>query len=637
MTRQAFAVVIGTVALIMGFYQYLSMDLLKIDRKILGERSRRKRNGVKRPNFVLLTAEDMSSKVRCFGDSAAHTPFLDELSKEGVRFTNVHVTAPVCAPSRSTLWTGFHQNTLGTQNMRTAQPKLAQKLGESNGWLYDYEAVIPDGIRSFTETLRQNGYFVINAGSPVPKTDYQFGDMDDTMWDLQGGRASWRDRPSSDTPFFFYWNALVTHESGLFKPFSEPLTQVVSSRKAMLLAIFDMIVCVVRWWEGDDQPTQASDVRVPPYYPDTITFREQIARQYNNIAIMDKQVGRILAQLREDGLWDDTVIIWTTDHGDGLPRGKRFCYDSGSRVPFIYKSAENFHQSSHPGSTSSDELVSFVDIAPTILHLAGLPDEAARLPGRVFIGNIGLAGLERDAVFCATDRFDENHDMKSRSVRNAKWKLIHNLAPGTPYLTPLPYRDRLPCMREWKALSDAGQLASHNKTAWEDKPEWELYQLDTDPDEINNVFAQHVGIAKDLQIRLANHLESTDDLGMTLSELEMYNRMYPGGRQPTCKAPAIKQCPGATDTNNTLCIKAAENHTSMLFRWRLPAMFLGKPMFFKNSAWRLLPHEHVEEIQTAHLCSSLAASSSGFHVVLEAKATRYGYKDSSIVFHKITC
>lgn len=223
----------------------------------------------------------------------AHTPHLDELSRESILFTNVHTTSAVCSPSRSSLWTGVHQTVLGTQNMRTNEPpsiRVPVAVMKAMGWLdgsnFSYEAVIPEGVQSFTEELKKRGYFVVNAGVAAAKTDYQFGEMTDTMWHESGKHAHWRNRPHPSMPFFYYCNFLVTHETGLFESYFWKFMQYINRDGIPL-----------KNYVGPE------DVHVPAYLPDTPIIRSQIATQYNNIAVMDAQVGRVLSELKQDGLW----------------------------------------------------------------------------------------------------------------------------------------------------------------------------------------------------------------------------------------------------------------------------------------------------------------------------------------------
>ena len=163
--------------------------------------------------------------------------------------------------------------------------------------------------------------------------------------------AHWRNRADKDQPFFSVFNLEVTHESQIFP--SSP------ARK------------------GKPLVTDPATIEVPPYYPDTPVVREELARMYDNIADMDGQVGEILKQLEDDGLADNTIVFYWSDHGDGVPRAKRSLYDSGLRVPLMIRWPNGARVDRRRRARCSDELVSFIDLAPTVLALAGVDDPGA--------------------------------------------------------------------------------------------------------------------------------------------------------------------------------------------------------------------------------------------------------------------
>src|SRR5918994_2260109 len=245
--------------------------------------------GPGRPNILWISNEDMSPRLGAYGDGLARTPTLDRLAKESVRFTNAFTTAPVCAPSRAAIITGMYQNAIGAQHMRTTENTVAELPGP-------YLAVPPSYVKAFPEYLRAAGYYTSNRA----KTDYQFG-TPFTIWDDLGNQAHWRNRADKSQPFFSVFNLEITHESRIFP--SSPARA------------------------GKPLGTDAAKLQVPPYYPDTPLVREELARMYDNIADMDAQVGAILKQLEEDGLADNTIVFYWSDHGDGIPRGKRSLYD----------------------------------------------------------------------------------------------------------------------------------------------------------------------------------------------------------------------------------------------------------------------------------------------------------------------
>ena len=344
----------------------------------------------------------MSPHLGVYGDALARTPTLDRLATQSVRFTRAFTTAPVCAPSRAAIITGMYQTAIGAQHMRTTEDTVPELPGP-------YLAVPPFYVKAFPEYLRAAGYYTSNRA----KTDYQFG-TPFTIWDDLGNQAHWRNRADKSQPFFSVFNLEITHESRIFP--SSP------ARK------------------GKPLVTDAAKIKVPPYYPDSPAVREELARMYDNIADMDGQVAEILRQLEEDGLADNTIVFYWSDHGDGVPRAKRSLYDSGLHVPLMIRLPPRLGALAAPG-TVSDELVSFIDLAPTVLALAGV-GVPAHMQGRALVGP--AKGPAPAYVFAARDRMDAEYDMM-RSARDARFLYIRNFSPGAAlrraHHLPQPERD----------------------------------------------------------------------------------------------------------------------------------------------------------------------------------------------------
>ena len=265
-------------------------------------------------------------------------------------------------------------------------------------------------------------------------------------WDEEAfspASISWRMRPPGK-PFFGMYAFMETHESALFPRRGWPRSIV-----HLVMGIFQT------WlhWEGKEV-VKPGAVDVPPYYPDTPEVRNDIARHYNNIYTMDLRVGELLAELERDGLADDTIAIWSTDHGDGLPRAKREIFDSGIRVPMIIRWPDRFRPIDAEPGRLDHRLISFVDLAPQIIELAGVaaPDV---MDGRPFLDT-----PPRKYVFAAKDRMDEVSD-RQRAARDDRYKYIRNYAPGSVAAQPLDFRENLPIMRSlWTALKEGRLDAS---------------------------------------------------------------------------------------------------------------------------------------------------------------------------------
>jgi arylsulfatase A-like enzyme len=346
----------------------------------------------------------------------------------------------------------------------------------------------------------------------------------------------------------------------------------------------------IHWqWTHETDPGR---VAIPPYYPDTPTVRADLARHYNNISVMDRQVGEVLSKLEEDGVADRTIVLFTSDHGDGLPRAKRWVYDSGIHVPLIVR----WPGVAEAGSVDAD-LVSGVDLAPTILAAAGVavPD---RMEGRVFAGP--ARAPEPPYVFAARDRIDDQID-RVRAVRDRRFKYVRHLIPEQPYVTESPFRDQMPMMQELLALAEAGELKGAPALWLRDRRDAEeLFDTDTDPHEIRNLAGDraHQGTLERMRSILDARIASGRDLGL-LPEAELSERLWPGGKQPETQAPTIEQ------RGDELHLASRTEGASLL--WRRPG----------DDRWALY---------TAPLPAA-------DHARLEARAVRYGYSESSTVSH----
>lgn len=417
----------------------------------------------RRPNILWIVSEDNGPFLGCYGYPDANTPNLDRLASQGILFQNAFATAPVCAPTRCSIITGMYPPSLGTQHMRSTN------------------LVPPDRVKFFTHYLREAGYFCTNHS----KTDYNLSPYQTQAWDVMSNGD--HRRRADGQPFFAVYNLGTSHESSLHIPLDQSLTD--------------------------------ARVTIPPYHPDTPEIRANWAMYHRIITRMDGEVGAMLQQLEQEGVADDTIVFYYSDHGGILPRSKRFLFDTGVHAPLIVRFGKNFADLAPRGPGSkTDRLVSFVDLAPTVLSLAGvtIPDN---MQGSAFLGT--AAGEPREYVYCFRDRMDERYDL-SRAVRDQQFKYIRNYNPHRIYGQHLDYLWKMPATRSWEAAYLAGKCEGPQRYFWEPKPVEELYDTTTDPWEVKNLAADPE-YADDLQrLRAANrdHLLRTRDSGF-LPEGEM--------------------------------------------------------------------------------------------------------------------
>ncbi|HAI11425.1 MAG TPA: hypothetical protein DCM28_06945 [Phycisphaerales bacterium] len=389
-----------------------------------------------KPNIILLVGEDTGRHQHCYGDRFAKTPNLDRLASEGCLYTNACSTAPVCAPSRSTLVMGQFANKVGSHHMRST---------------------LLNPLRLMTHELADAGYHVNWAN----KTDFNFEPPDDFAHETSDWITTLEQGEyPTDKPFFYYFNFGMTHESGMWPEGSSgnPCTHVEEP-------------CV--------DPKLTEGIDVPPYLPDTPVVRSELYRYYQKLHQQDQQIGRVLNALDGQGLTQNTVVIYLTDHGRGQIREKRWLYEAGIHLPLIIRA---------PGVTTPgsfcEQLVSWVDIAPTLLSLAGvtIPDS---YDGRVILGENRQS--EPQCIFAARDRMDECFD-RVRAARSRRFLYLRNDFPQLPWAQRLRYMEIMPATREVRQMHVDGQLNfPANLFMQPTKPAEELYDIVVDPHCIHNL------------------------------------------------------------------------------------------------------------------------------------------------------
>lgn len=424
-----------------------------------------------RPNILWLVSEDNSPWLGCYGVEGARTPNLDRLAAEGARFDNACSHGAVCAPCRHTIITGRYATCHAAQHMRTS-------------------STFADGVPLFPAYLRRAGYYTTNNA----KTDYNGrpngGSLPDDLkvgWDESSNKAHWRKRPDGK-PFFSVFNFTTTHESSLMRKGNGP-------------------------WETVTDPAV---VALPPYLPDDPVVRNDLAHYYDLHERMDAQVAGVIQQLKDDGLYEDTIIFYYGDHGGAMPRGKSYIYESGTRVPMIVRVPEKFsHLCPWEPGTATDEMVGFIDLAPTLLSLAGV-EIPGHMQGQAFLGGARVAAPERRRYnFTFRGRRGDGYDI-CRGARDKRWKYIRNYTPHVPVMQYNGYSWQIASYGVWHDHYRQGRLEPHRARWFEaPKPPEELYDLEEDPHELRNLAADpaHAGKLGELSAALDEHLLRTRDSG----------------------------------------------------------------------------------------------------------------------------
>ncbi|MFR9650868.1 MAG: sulfatase [Rikenellaceae bacterium] len=532
---------------------------------------------LQRPNIIWISAEDTSAtRWSCYGDPIPHMPVVDSLANIGVRYTNTFATAAISAPVRAGIISGMYQTSIGCHPMTTESYMRAEVDGALG-----YTAVPAHYIKAFTEYLRAAGYYCTNRG----KTHYQFSfkeEVPKSIWDDQSGSAHFKNRPDKSQPFFAVYNSNATHGN---KGLSDK-----SGFKCNL-----------------------NDIIVPPYYIDNENARKEMANHYDNMTLFDDYVARLLNDLREDGSLDNTIIFIWSDHGSGMPRGKRWLYDSGTHIPLIV-----IYPNSTKGSVC-EELVSTVDFGPTVLSLAGVP-VPTHMEGRPFLGE--QKAESRKYVYSAKDREDENYDM-IRSVRSDRYLYIRNFYTIKPYSSFLRSRNNSKMMSDLYRASIEGTLTEAQRPFMAaTRPPEELYDVVKDPHNIHNLATdpKYKKVLESMRAEQERWTEETGDLGHQ-TEDELYRRFFPDGKSMvTCTPRYTINEPGSSFRMTHDGGKGVQTIKSPA-EFSLACSTQGASMVYRVA-------KKGESMPKRWMLLSGPVRLDRGEYQIEARAQRYGYKES---------
>ncbi|QDU36906.1 Arylsulfatase [Maioricimonas rarisocia] len=401
-----------------------------------------------RPNILWLIAEDFGPELGCYGHPQVRTPHIDSLAADGVRFTRAYTTTPVCSTSRSSFMTGMYAWSIGAHNHRSHR-----KDGHT----------LPDGVRVLTDWLRDAGYFTANVRHFPEGVDFRGTGKTDWNFNYQGkpfDTDRWNDLKSHQ-PFYAQVNFPETHRGREWNQAHEHI----------------------------DQPADPDKVEIPPYYPDHEITRQDWAQYLNTAMSLDRKIGRILELLEEQGLSENTIVVFMADHGRAMVRGKQWPYDSGLHVPLIIRWPEGIPApEEYSAGKVEDALTASIDVTATTLSWAGVP-KPETMQGRVFWGP--NAAAPREYLFGGRDRGDETVD-RIRTVRDDRFRYLRNFYPERPFAQLNRYKEfSYPVLRLMHRLDESGELEEMNPHAARlmapTRPREELYDLESDPWELNNL------------------------------------------------------------------------------------------------------------------------------------------------------
>jgi len=386
------------------------------------------------PNILWITSEDNSASFTgCYGNSFATTPNIDRLAAQGFLYTHAYCPSAVSAPARNCILTGVYAPSNGNENMRSYY-----RLSKN--------------VHTYPEYLRQAGYYCTNNS----KTDYNSVSLNpEEIWDESSPRAHYRNRPDGK-PFFAVFNITISHESSIHK--SIPTENLRHDPLKVIL---------------------------PPYHPDTPEMRHDWAQYYDKVEEMDVRVGELLKELEENGLAENTIVMYYGDNGGILARSKRYMYDTGTRIPFVVRIPEKYRElypAENPGD-KVDRLIDFADFAPTLLSISGI-QVPGYMQGEAFLGSQKTA--DPQYVYMSRQRMDERYDLM-RSVKDKKYRYIRNYMPFRISLQHNNYLFLAPSAQSWEKAFREGRTNEVQSRYFLPKPVEELYDTENDPWEINNL------------------------------------------------------------------------------------------------------------------------------------------------------
>jgi arylsulfatase A-like enzyme len=409
----------------------------------------------RRDNVLLVHWHDLGRYLGAYGHTDVCSPRLDQLAAESILFSRAHATAPLCSPSRGSLFTGRYPQSNGLVGLA------------HHGWEYR-----PD-VRTLSHILSESGWHTALFGmqhetSCPAKLGFQEFDVSNSHCEYVVERAArWLTDPPK-RPFLLTAGFFETH-----RPY--PRDRYV--------------------------PADADDVVVPDYLPDTADIRQDLAEFYGSISVADAAVGLLLDRLDQTGLDQTTWVVFMTDHGPALPRAKSTLYDAGTGIAMIVRPPRN----TRIGPQVYDELFSGVDLVPTLLELLGL-DIPADVDGISHAGNLRTSPQDIKPVRTEVYTTKTYHDSFDpiRAIRTKEYSYIENYASRP--LLDLPWD-----------IAESAPGRTVAPLLYEQRPARELYDLDEDPTEAHNLLGPDATdkaevIANDLALLLHDWRQKTNDV-----------------------------------------------------------------------------------------------------------------------------
>ncbi len=436
------------------------------------------------PNILWFVSEDNSPFLGCYGDSLAVTPNLDRLAEQGITFQNAFANAPVCAPSRSSIITGVLPTSIGTEHMRC-------------------KVEMDSSIVYFPALLKENGYFTTlrfkkDYNASCPKNVWDKDDFWDINESLEGRKGK--------QPFFIFYNTWISHETRLhpqkdrYKYFRDSFEYIDSTEMDQ--------------WISKLTHIKPSQVRVPAYLPDIPEVRKDFASYYEFMEMMDLEYKYVVDYLEKIGELDNTIIIYSSDHGGVQGRSKRFTFESGLKIPLII-----YIPPKYQGEERKDlenKIVSLIDLPATILAMGDV-----KAPKSYQGHDIFGAHKERYS-YGFRGRMDESLDLV-RSLRDKQFRYVRNFYPEHPNGIHINFLWKAEGIKAWERAYKARKTDAYSSAYFEPRAIEELYDCKADPDNVHNLAAdqQYAKVLKRFRKALKSEMESTNDIGF-IPESDFY-------------------------------------------------------------------------------------------------------------------
>ncbi len=452
------------------------------------------------PNILWFVVDDMSANFSCYGESLIQTPNVDKLAAEGTRFSRAYVTAPVCSTCRSAFITGMYQTSIGAHHHRSGRGELKIQL--------------PENITPIPVLFQQAGYYTC-IGSGLTNKDARGVTIAAASGKAKARRTALNRLGKTD--YNFEWDAaMYDSDDWSGRADNQPFFMQVQMPGGKLRGGTTDAAANLRKRVIDELGSAVApeDVSLPPYYPRDTVLLDDWAAYLDSVRMTDKHVGEVIERLRNEGLLENTLVIFMTDHGISHARGKQFLYDEGTHIPFVVRGP------GIPQGIERIDMIEHIDMAAISLAAAGIPLPASMQAKDVFAADYH----PRDAVFAARDRCDETVDYL-RSVRTDEFLYIRNFLPQRPHLQPNAYKDHKSILETLRAGHVAGTLPElteqllfrptrdHEELYLYKQDRWQVANLAADPKYLEQLVAHRQ--------RLDRWIAETNDKGP--ESVEMYD------------------------------------------------------------------------------------------------------------------